>query len=1320
MTSLKSLRLKLLILFGVLLVISTASQADWPTYRHDNARSGFTSESLMAPLRLGWVYTSAHPPHPAWSGPAERAREGYLQRHRVIFDDAFQVAAGGNVVYFGSSSDHKIHALDAATGREKWSFYTGGPVRLSPTLAKDRLFVGSDDGFVYCLKAKDGQLIWKVRPGPNAEQLLGNGKMISRWPIRTNAMVEGGIVYFTGGIFPHENVYICAAKAEDGSIVWKNDGISEEDAYRNEFSPQGYLLTAGTQLFIPSGRALPVGFDRRTGRVVFRSSYGWRGREAGGIVGGTYALLADNQIYTGTQNHLLALDQKSGRVGFGWFPGRRLAVVGDMAYMATGREIVAMDRVKYAEASRQRNSLDYKLKGLRSSVRSARGEDLKRRKEQLAAAEGELKQLHTENIDPATKWRAASVCDAELILCKNVVFAGGPGQVKCFSRETGEPLWDAKVDGKARGLAVADGRLYVSTDTGRIYCFASAQAAKAKDRVIGAPEPPADPYPADELTAVYKAAAEAIVMESGVTKGYCLVLGAERGRLAWELAKRTDLMIVAVEPDAKKAAAARDALNSVDLYGERVVVDTGELSNLPYSNYFANLIVSDSLLVNGKIPGDPAQIVRHLKPCGGAICLGMPVGAPGKAAGLYPEKLDQWLRRLQLGRSRISRTNGFWATVKRGPLPGAGKWTHQYAEPGNTACSDDRIVGGSLGLLWFGEPGPSLMVNRHNAAAAPLAVNGRVFVQGENIVMAHDSYNGIQLWQREIPGAMRTRLKKSECGNLAASDDSFFVAVGDDCLRLDAETGKTLATYDMPAAPDGDKRTWGYLAYVDGIIYGSSMTQTGVSGSVFAIDTSDSRILWNHPGKNIVNLTIAIGDGWIFFIDSSITSEQREELLRQNKDHLKNLTGEAAKRAEAAQKKIDARLAVALDARTGGKLWEKPVDVTDCSNIGIGGGELSALYRDGVIILCGANANGHYWRQFLSGQFSQRRLVALSAKTGRVLWAKDANYRHRPVIIGETVLAEPWAFDLKTGQERTRSHPLTGEQTPWKFLRPGHHCGAISACPEMLFLRSGYTSYYDLRDDSGIRHFSGHRLGCWINAIPADGLALMPEASAGCICLFPIICSLALEPRPDYDHWGIYSTGGSNTPVRHLALNFGAPGDKRDAAGILWFSYPRPGLPGDRAAMGFLYEVKTEFFENGGYYLHSSSAGPTAGTDTPWVFTSCARGLKRCVVPLLSKDDRPAEYTVRLCFADFDRAKGGKRVFDVKLQGKVVLPGLDLSKEAAENGNVVIQRFAGVAVSRDLEIEFIPRDKGASSMDDAPVLCGLEVTRETKLADAAN
>ena len=467
MTSLKAFRLNLSVLFGLFLITASSSAADWPTYRHDNARTGCTSESLRAPLSLQWIYTPAHPPRPAWSGPAKRPREGFELRHRVIFDDAFQVAAVDNTVYFGSSSDNKVCALDTVTGGERWSFFTGGPVRLSPVVWEDRVFVGSDDGFVYCLKADNGTLLWKVRGGLNDEKLLGSGRMISRWPIRTGVLVDKGTVYFGAGIFPHENVYLCAVRADDGTIIWKNDGISEQDAYRKEFTPQGYLLATSTRLFVPSGRDLPVGFDRATGREVFKSSYGWKSEEAGGVIGGTYALLADEQIYTGTQRHLLALNQNTGRVGFGWFPGRRLAVVGNMAYLATGRQLMAMDRTKYAQASRRRNSLEYKRKSLRSSLRSAKGEDRKKQEQQLKAAEEELSRHRSENIGPTLRWRVPSRCDAELILTANLVLAGGQGQVNAFSRNNGKAVWEAQVDGKARGLAVANGRLYVSTDTGK-------------------------------------------------------------------------------------------------------------------------------------------------------------------------------------------------------------------------------------------------------------------------------------------------------------------------------------------------------------------------------------------------------------------------------------------------------------------------------------------------------------------------------------------------------------------------------------------------------------------------------------------------------------------------------------------------------------------------------------------------------------------------------------------------------------------------------------------------------------------------------------
>jgi len=48
------------------------SAEDWPTYRHDNARSGRTSQTLVLDrLHEQWVWHSAQPPQTAWAGPAK-------------------------------------------------------------------------------------------------------------------------------------------------------------------------------------------------------------------------------------------------------------------------------------------------------------------------------------------------------------------------------------------------------------------------------------------------------------------------------------------------------------------------------------------------------------------------------------------------------------------------------------------------------------------------------------------------------------------------------------------------------------------------------------------------------------------------------------------------------------------------------------------------------------------------------------------------------------------------------------------------------------------------------------------------------------------------------------------------------------------------------------------------------------------------------------------------------------------------------------------------------------------------------------------------
>ena len=181
---------------------------NWPMMGADAARSGYTKETLPTKLFPRWTHKSVHAPDRAW--PRE---------DRMLFDAAYHVAVSEGTLYFGSSADDKVTALDAATGREKWTFFTSGPVRFAPAVWKDRLFVASDDGYLYCLSTADGSVIRKWRGGPKDDFVLGNGRMISKWPARGGPAVIGDVVYYAAGIWQSEGVFLYAIGCESGKIL---------------------------------------------------------------------------------------------------------------------------------------------------------------------------------------------------------------------------------------------------------------------------------------------------------------------------------------------------------------------------------------------------------------------------------------------------------------------------------------------------------------------------------------------------------------------------------------------------------------------------------------------------------------------------------------------------------------------------------------------------------------------------------------------------------------------------------------------------------------------------------------------------------------------------------------------------------------------------------------------------------------------------------------------------------------------------------------------------------------------------------------------
>ena len=312
--------------------------------------------------------------------------------------------------------------------------------------------------------------------------------MISLWPVRTSVLVDNGVVYFAAGVFPYEGLYIYALNAADGSVVWVNDTVGDR-AHELEFggmSPHGYLVASSRILYVPSGRAMPAAFDRASGKFLFFAS-------PGGKRGGTWTLLDDNRLIAGVDSsgtpNKAAYDAASGKRqedAFAWFAGTDMAVTPGVVYLVDAEGVVAVDRGSYATALEEDKKLEVERQELGQNVAElkkklaegslpAGGEDLATQLDEQTKKLGQATAKRAQFRDSVYLWRysgkhfTAVIRAGDLVLAGGRVSPGGPGIVVGLDASTGKEVWRHEVDGLAVGLAVAEGRLVVSTDTGHVY-----------------------------------------------------------------------------------------------------------------------------------------------------------------------------------------------------------------------------------------------------------------------------------------------------------------------------------------------------------------------------------------------------------------------------------------------------------------------------------------------------------------------------------------------------------------------------------------------------------------------------------------------------------------------------------------------------------------------------------------------------------------------------------------------------------------------------------------------------------------------------------
>jgi outer membrane protein assembly factor BamB len=942
--------------------VTVTQVVGWPTYMHDNTRSGQTGEHLTLPLNRHWSYQSRYPLAPAWPLPAKQNfwRNQSDLPARVAFDRALQVVSDGRHVLFGSTADDRVVCLDIATGREKWSYATEGPVRFAPALQDGKAYVGSDDGHLYCLSVSDGRLVWRFRTGPRDHRIPGNGRMISLWPIRSGVIINNGHARFAAGLFPNQGTYQYALDATTGKLLAEG---------QLAFSPQGYMQLQGNAIKISQGRA---------------------------------------------PSTVLAKLEHANKTSIGQVKG--ISAEFPFAWIGTAEHLIG----------------------------------------------------------------------------------GGDGKVAAFTK-TGQEVWRGDVIGRAYGLAFADGKLLVSTDQGHIYCFGS-PLAQVEQTETDQRKELAAPSPSVVQTARF------VKPHFKNRRGYCLLLGEIDPAVTTALVEAAGWRFVCRPETLATADETRARLDAAHL-ANRAAMHQGGPVPLPYGSGLFNVVIVPS---GSKTLGAAliAEVARVLRPAGGKALVRLPEGDVPR------RPTEDWLSGIadrDAYDHELVKRDGTWLVITRKTLRGAGQWTHLYASPSNTACSDDEQIDDQLTLQWFGQPGPREMVDRHHRTVSPLYCDGRLFVPGNERFYGVDAYNGTLLWEVQIPRSRRVAIA-SDCGSMAATPDTLYIVAGESCHRIEAVSGQALVKFEVPSSGNREARDWGYVAAVGDILFGSTTrpnaSRSGhsrkqiseayydavplvTSDSVFAVErhTGERRWQYRATAGAIVNPTITIGGNRLYFVESGNPETLREASGRSK---LKQLVGSE-----------HGATLVALDLKDGSVAWQAPIHLGNIEH------HLFLSYAKNKLIVVGTRNQTAGTRAFVWYDTH-----CVNAEDGKLVWTATQDQRqsaggshgeqdHHPIIVGDTVYVEPYAYHLATGQ-RTES---------WSLGRGGHGCGSISASAKMCFFRAGNPTMCELASGLKTKVTRVSRPGCWINMIPAGGLLLIPEASSGCVCDFPIQASMAFASR---------------------------------------------------------------------------------------------------------------------------------------------------------------------------------------------------------------
>jgi len=206
----------------------------------------------------------------------------------------------------------RVVAVNAWTGRTRWSRPLPSRSESSPLLDHDRLYFGSEDGTVYALRAGDGSIVWTYK---------------------ANGAVKGALALDGDGrlVFGDYAGDVTAIRRADGSRIWRTGtssgafGLGGGNFYSTPAVAFGRVYLGNTNGFVYS-------FAARTGKLAWRhktGGYVYSSPAVSPVLGGT--------VYAGSYDgNLYAFDARSGQVRWIHDAGGKLSggpvVLGDLVF----------------------------------------------------------------------------------------------------------------------------------------------------------------------------------------------------------------------------------------------------------------------------------------------------------------------------------------------------------------------------------------------------------------------------------------------------------------------------------------------------------------------------------------------------------------------------------------------------------------------------------------------------------------------------------------------------------------------------------------------------------------------------------------------------------------------------------------------------------------------------------------------------------------------------------------------------------------------------------------------------------------------------